>query len=232
MIQIRHASERGRTSLSWLHSQHSFSFADFQDPKQMGFRALRVINEDRVQPAQGFGMHGHRDMEILTYILDGAIEHKDSLGHGSFLRSGELQRMSAGSGIRHSEFNASKTDPVHFYQIWLLPEQRGIQPGYEQKAFDLHARPGQFLLVAAPDARDGSLRIHQDADIYLARLEASAPVRHPLRPGRHAWVQVLRGEVQVNGQAVKSGDGVALSEERAVEIQSAQAAEVMLFDLA
>lgn len=232
MIQIRQASERGRTAIGWLKSQHSFSFADYQDPRHMGFRSLRVINEDRVQPAQGFGMHGHRDMEILTYILEGTIEHKDSLGHGSLLRSGELQRMSAGSGIRHSEFNASKTDPVHFYQIWLLPERRGIEPGYEQKGFDLDARPGQFLLVASPDARDGSLQIHQDADIYLARLNAEAPVRHPLRLGRHAWVQVLRGEVRVNGQGVKSGDGVALSEERAVEVQAAQPAEVMLFDLA
>src|SRR5947207_8829857 len=173
MFQVRKAEERGHFNHGWLDTAHTFSFSDYYDPRHMGFRSLRVINEDRVLPAQGFGMHGHRDMEILTYILDGTIEHKDSLGHGSLLRSGELQRMSAGTGIRHSEYNASKTDPVHFYQIWLLPEQRGIQPGYEQKAFDLHARPGQFLLVASPDARDGSLRIHQDADIYLARLDAA-----------------------------------------------------------
>jgi redox-sensitive bicupin YhaK (pirin superfamily) len=232
MMQIRHAAERGRTSIAWLDSRHSFSFADYQDPNHMAFRSLRVINEDRVKAAQGFGTHGHRDMEILTYVLEGAIEHRDNTGSVSILNPGELQRMSAGTGIRHSEYNASKTDPVHFYQIWLLPERRGITPGYEQKSFADNAKDNRFLLVSSPDARDGSLRIHQDADIYLARLSEGATVSHPLRPGRHAWLQVLRGNVRVNGQAVSSGDGVALSEERTVEVQAAQRAEVILFDLA
>jgi redox-sensitive bicupin YhaK (pirin superfamily) len=232
MIRIRKAADRGHADHGWLETYHTFSFADYYDPDHVGFRDLRVINEDRVQPGQGFGMHGHRDMEIVTYVLEGALEHRDSLGNGSVLRPGEFQRMSAGTGVRHSEFNPSASEWVHLYQIWLLPAERGIEPSYEQRAFPVEQQQGRLRLVASPDAADGSLTIHQDAKIYLATLAARQPVAHPLAPGRHAWLQVLRGNATLNGQPLATSDGAAISEERQLTIVSDGSAEVMLFDLA
>jgi redox-sensitive bicupin YhaK (pirin superfamily) len=232
MLQVRHANQRGHFDHGWLDTNHTFSFADYFDPAQMGFRALRVINEDRVAPGQGFGMHGHRDMEIVTIVLEGALEHRDSIGNGEVLRPGELQRMSAGTGIRHSEFNPSPTEPVHLYQIWLLPGQKGLSPSYEQKAFADGEKRNRLRLVASPDGRDGSLTIHQDATLYLASLADKASVVHPLAKGRAAWLQVLRGNVSVNGQPVSAGDGAAVTDEAALTIQAEPAAEVLLFDLA
>src|SRR3954454_20676746 len=200
MIQIRRGEERGHFDHGWLDKFHSFSFSDYYDPRQMGFRSLRVINEDRVAPGRGFGMHPHRDMEIVTYVLSGSLAHRDSLGTGSVLRAGELQRMTAGTGIRHSEFNDSTTEPVHLYQIWLLPERRGLEPGYEQRGFADEEFRGGFRVVVSPDGRDGSLTIRQDATLHLARLDAGEAASYVLRPGRHAWVQVLRGGVVLNGQ--------------------------------
>ncbi len=232
MIHIRKAAERGHFDHGWLDTWHSFSFADYYDPNYMGFHALRVINDDRVAPGQGFGTHGHRDMEIVTYVLEGALEHRDSMGNGEVLRPGELQRMSAGTGIRHSEFNPSRTEPVHLYQIWLLPERNGLRPSYEQRAFSAAERENRLRLVASPDAADGSLTIHQDARLYLSTLGAGQAVSHDLRPGRHAWLQVLRGQAALNGQPLSEGDGAAISEEKALEIRSDKGAEVLLFDLA
>ncbi|MBX9790980.1 MAG: pirin family protein [Pirellulales bacterium] len=231
MIRIRKAAERGHANHGWLDTYHTFSFADYYDPAQMGFRALRVINEDRVAPGQGFGMHGHRDMEIVTYVLSGALEHQDSLGNGEVLRPGEFQRMSAGTGIRHSEFNPSASEPVHLYQIWLLPRENGIRPSYEQKAFTSEERQGRLRLVASPDAADDSLAIQQDARIYLATLAAGDAVEHALAPGRYGWLQVLRGSVTVNGTPADTSDGVAIGEERRVAIAADGPAEVMVFDL-
>lgn len=231
MMRIRKAHERGHADHGWLDTSHTFSFADYHDPAQMGFRTLRVINEDRVQPGQGFGMHGHRDMEIITYVLEGALEHKDSMGNGSILRPGEFQRMSAGSGIRHSEFNPSATEPVHLYQIWLLPRSKGIQPGYEQKAFAEDERRGRLRLVASPDGADGSLTIHQDAFVYLSSLSAGEKVGHEIKSGRYAWLQVLRGRVNVNGTVLETSDGAAISEEPRVVVAGEEPAEVMLFDM-
>ena len=232
MIRIRKAAERGHANHGWLDTYHTFSFADYYDPAQMGFRALRVINEDRVAPGQGFGMHGHRDMEIVTYVLSGALEHQDSLGNGEVLRPGEFQRMSAGTGIRHSEFNPSASEPVHLYQIWLLPREQGIQPSYEQNVFAADERQGRLRLVASPDAADGSLAIQQDARIYLATLAAGDKVEHPLAAGRFGWLQVLRGSVTVNGAPANTSDGVAIGDEPSVSIAADGSAEVMLFDLA
>ena len=232
MIRIRKAAERGHANHGWLDTFHTFSFADYYDPAQIGFRALRVINEDVVAPGQGFGMHGHRDMEIVTYVLSGALEHQDSLGNGEVLRPGEFQRMSAGTGIRHSEFNPSASEPVHLYQIWLLPREQGIQPSYEQKAFAADERQGRLRLVASPDAADGSLAIQQDARIYLATLAAGDTVEHPLAAGRFGWLQVLRGSVTVNGSQANTSDGVAIGDEPSVSIAADRPAEVMLFDLA
>lgn len=231
MFQIRKASDRGHANHGWLDTYHTFSFGDYQDPRQMGFRALRVINEDVVQPGMGFGMHGHRDMEIITLVLEGALEHKDSMGNGEVLRPGEFQHMSAGRGIRHSEFNPSATEAVHLYQIWLLPNQTGIQPAYEQKTFDPQEQQGQLRLVASPDGANGSLTIQQDARIYLAHLHPDQAAEHVIHPGRHAWLQVLRGAVSVNGHPLATSDGVAVGEESRVTITAAQPAEVMLFDL-
>lgn len=231
MMRIRKAHERGHADHGWLDTYHTFSFADYHDPAQMGFRALRVINEDRVHPGQGFGMHGHRDMEIITYVLEGALEHKDSMGNGSILRPGEFQRMSAGSGIRHSEFNPSATEPVHLYQIWLLPRSKGIQPGYDQKAVAEDERRGRLRLVASPDGADGSLTIHQDAFVYLSSLSAREKVNHEINAGRYGWLQVLRGRVNVNGSVLETSDGAALSEEPRVVVAGEEPAEVMLFDM-
>jgi redox-sensitive bicupin YhaK (pirin superfamily) len=232
MIRIRKGSERGHFDHGWLDTFHSFSFSDYYDPRQMGFRSLRVINEDRVAPGRGFGMHPHRDMEIVTYVLSGALTHRDSLGTGSVLRAGELQRMTAGTGIRHGEFNDSATEPVHLYQIWLLPERPGLEPGYEQRGFDVEERRGRFRVVAAPDGRDGSLVIRQDATLHLAALEEGEEARHALATGRHAWLQVLRGRVALDGQPLVAGDGAALSDEPGLSVRAEESSEVLLFDLA
>src|SRR5919206_3542495 len=213
MITIRRAGERGHADHGWLDTWHTFSFADYYDPAHMGFRALRVINEDRVQPGQGFGTHGHREMEIVTYVLEGELGHRDSIGHGSTIRPGEVQRMTAGTGVLHSEMNASRDQPVHFLQIWILPDRAGHAPSYEQKAFPEGERRGKLRLVAAPDGSDGSVRIHQDARLYLGLLGPGERASHPLAPGRAAWVQVARGEATVNGQALRAGDGAAIEGE-------------------
>jgi hypothetical protein len=231
MITIRRANERGHTRIDWLDSWHTFSFGDYFDPQYVDFRALRVINEDYIAPGKGFGTHPHRDMEIVTYVLDGALEHRDSLGNGSVIRPGEIQRMSAGTGIRHSEFNASSTDPVHLLQIWLVPERVGLPPGYEQRPLPGGGRGG-LQVIASRDGRDGSVTIHQDASIHAARLAAGAHVEHRLAGGRHAWVQVARGALTVNGPALRAGDGAGISDERAVQLRADSDAEVLLFDLA
>jgi redox-sensitive bicupin YhaK (pirin superfamily) len=232
MIRIRKAAERGHFNHGWLDTYHTFSFADYYDPDHMGFRALRVINDDRVQPGQGFGMHGHLDMEIVTYVLEGALEHRDSLGNGSVMRPGELQRMTAGTGVRHSEFNPSDREEVHLYQIWLLPQHNGLPPSYEQKAFPTDLRRAALRLVASPAGEDGSLTIRQDAGLYLATLQAGDTVSHVLKPGRHAWLQILRGRAALNGRPLAAGDGAAVSAEERLEITGQDEAEVMLFDLA
>jgi redox-sensitive bicupin YhaK (pirin superfamily) len=231
MIRVRKA-ERGHFDHGWLDTQHTFSFGDYYDPAHLGFRSLRVINDDQVQPGQGFGMHGHRDMEIVTYVLDGALEHRDSLGNGSIIKAGELQRMTAGTGVRHSEFNPSDTEWVHLYQIWLLPQRKGLEPSYEQMAVGEEDRRGRFRLVASPDGVDGSLTIHQDARLYLASLSPGEAVAHEIEPGRAAWVQVLRGSMNVLGHDLAAGDGVAVTEESAVSVQATVPSEVLLFDLA
>lgn len=232
MIRIRKAQDRGHANHGWLDTFHTFSFGDYYDPAHDQFRALRVMNEDWVAPGRGFGMHGHRDMEIVTYVLEGALEHRDSLGSGSVLKPGELQRMTAGSGIRHSEYNPSKEASVHLYQIWLLPERNGLAPGYEQKAFPVEEKQNRWQLVASPDAAEGSLKIHQDARLFLAELESGQELSRDIQPGRHAWLQVLRGEVTIGGQTLKAGDGAALSDELRVSLSAADKAEVMWFDLA
>lgn len=232
MLQLRKSTARGHADHGWLDTYHTFSFADYYDPDQMGFRALRVINEDRIAPGMGFGTHPHRDMEIVTYVLEGALEHKDSMGNGEVLRPGEFQRMSAGTGIRHSEFNPSSSEPVHLYQIWLLPKSQGITPSYEQKFFDASEKRGKLRLVASPDGAQGSLTIHQDAKVYLALLDAGERIIHDLPAGRHAWLQVLRGAVSVNGTALETSDGLAVSDEQSLTLVGHQPAEVMLFDLA
>lgn len=232
MITLRRANERGHANHGWLDSYHTFSFSSYRDPRHVHFRALRVMNEDFVQPGEGFGTHPHDNMEIVTYVLEGALEHKDSMGNGEVLRPGEFQRMSAGTGITHSEFNPSATEPVHLYQIWLFPEQKGIEPSYEQKRFAEEERHNQLRIVASRDAADGSLLIHQDAQIYLASLDDGKQVEHAIAPGRYAWLQVLRGGVALNGQELSTGDGAAVSEEQRLAIVGRGAAEVMLFDLA
>lgn len=232
MITVRHRDERGAVNMGWLNSKHSFSFGHYHDPANMGFRALRVINEDRVIPGAGFPTHGHADMEIISYVLEGALEHKDTLGTSSVIRPGEVQRMSAGSGIRHSEYNASKTDPVHFLQIWILPGEQGMKPGYEQKAFPAGEKQGRLRLVGSQDGRDGSVTIHQDVDLYATLLKDGDAVTHDLRAGRHAWVQVARGQVSLNGELLKEGDGAAVRGESALTLAGRTDAEVLVFDLA
>lgn len=232
MLIVRHANQRGHANHGWLDSYHSFSFASYYDPAYMGFRNLRVINEDRVQAGQGFGTHPHRDMEIVSYVLAGGLQHRDSLGTGSVIRPGDVQRMSAGTGVTHSEFNASKSEPVHFLQIWLQPSQPGLAPGYEQKTFSDAEKQGRLCLVASPQPREGSLTIHSDAHLYAGRFAAGEGAEHTLAPGRHAWVQVVRGSVRVNGTEAQTGDGVALSQEERVQIEGVKDAEILLFDLA
>jgi redox-sensitive bicupin YhaK (pirin superfamily) len=232
MMQIRRAAERGASELGWLDSRHTFSFADYYDPGHMGFGPLRVINEDRVAPGTGFGRHGHRDMEIISYVLQGALEHQDSIGTGSVIRPGDVQIMSAGSGILHSEFNHSKTEPVHFLQIWIEPDRTGIAPRYEQKMFADADKRGRLLLVASLDGRDGSLTVHQDVELRAAVLEEGQRVSHDLRSGRKAWVQITAGQVQLNGQDLAAGDGAALDAEAGLTmLATSDRAELLLFDL-
>lgn len=231
MIQIRRSAERGHFTHGWLDTYHTFSFARYYDPQHMGYRALRVINEDRIAPGQGFGTHPHADMEIITYVLEGALAHKDNLGTGSTIHPGELQRMTAGTGITHSEFNPSPTEPVHLYQIWIEPDRDGREPSYEQKAFRADSLRDRLRLVASPDGAEGSLTIGQDARLYLAQLQESVSVGPPLAAGRHGWLQVVRGSVALNGTELTAGDGAAIPEETAVKIRAQGPAEVLLFDL-
>jgi len=231
MITVRQAKERGHFNFGWLDTYHTFSFGDYYDPRFMGFRDLRVINEDVVHPGHGFPTHGHRDMEIVTYVLEGGLEHKDSIGTGSVIRPGEVQRMSAGRGVRHSESNNSKDESVHLLQIWIMPDEQGIEPSYEQKNYTDEEKRNQLRLIASRDGRDGSVRIHQDASIYAALLEPGQEVTHTLGPQRHAWVQVARGAVNVNGQTLNQSDGAAVSDESSVTIKGREASEILLFDL-
>jgi redox-sensitive bicupin YhaK (pirin superfamily) len=232
MIQIRKSAERGHFDHGWLNTYHTFSFGDYYDPARMGFRSLRVINDDRVEPGQGFGMHGHRDMEIVTYVLEGSLAHKDSMGNGSILKAGQLQRMTAGTGVRHSEFNPSDKEGVHLYQIWLLPQRQGLQPSYEELSLAEEPRRGRFRLVASPDAADGSMTIHQDARLYLAALLPGQAVSHDIERGRAAWLQVLGGNVNILGNDLSAGDGAAITHENTVAVGATTASEVLLFDLA
>jgi redox-sensitive bicupin YhaK (pirin superfamily) len=231
MLTLSPAAQRGRTNIGWLDSRHTFSFGEWYDPGQMGFRALRVINDDRVAPGGGFPTHGHADMEIVSYVLEGALAHKDSIGTGSVIRPGDVQRMSAGTGVRHSEFNDSKAEPVHFLQIWIIPDRRGHAPGYEQKTFPEAERRGKLRLVASPDGRDGSVTLHQDVALWAGVLEEGQKAEVGLAPGRHAWVHVARGAATVNGKRLGEGDGAALTDERAVAIEG-HGGEVLVFDLA
>jgi redox-sensitive bicupin YhaK (pirin superfamily) len=231
MITVRRADDRGHADHGWLNTFHTFSFADYYDPRQMGFRALRVINEDRVQPAMGFGTHPHRDMEIISYVLEGALAHKDSMGTGSVIKPGDVQRMTAGTGVTHSEFNGSKSELVHFLQIWLLPDEQGLKPSYEQKTIDRPSMQGKLKLVASPDGREGSVTIHTDAALYAGLFEKGATAELPLLPGRHAWVHLARGTAKVNGKDLAAGDGAALSDEKAVRLEGVEGAEVLVFDL-
>jgi redox-sensitive bicupin YhaK (pirin superfamily) len=231
MITIRKAGERGHFNLGWLDTYHTFSFDQYYDPSHMSFRSLRVINEDRVAPGRGFPTHSHRDMEIITYILEGELKHQDSMGNGSVIRPGDVQRMTAGTGVSHSEANPSHENPVHLLQIWIMPNARGLTPGYEQKAFSEEERRGKLKLVASPDGSDGSVRINQDARLYASILDKGQEVTHQLGKDRHAWVQVARGSVTVNGQHLDQGDGAAVSGEPNVRVLSAEGSDVLLFDL-
>jgi quercetin 2,3-dioxygenase len=230
MKMIRRANERGHAEHGWLDSYHTFSFADYYDPNWMGFRTLRVINDDLVMPAMGFGTHPHRDMEIITYVLSGALQHKDSMGNGRIIRPGEVQYMAAGTGVQHSEFNPSKDEAVHFLQIWIQPERKGLKPRYGEKSL-ADAPKGKFNLVVSKAGREGSLAINQDVDLYLAKLEAGNEASHALKPTRHAWVHVAEGEVKLNGDTLKAGDAVALSDESRVQLVAAKPSQVLLFDL-
>jgi redox-sensitive bicupin YhaK (pirin superfamily) len=232
MIDIRRSDERGGGDFGWLKTQHSFSFDTYHDPRFMGFRSLRVINEDWVEGGHGFPLHPHRDMEIITYVLDGALEHKDSMGNGSTIRPGDGQRMSAGTGIRHSEANSSKTDPAHLLQIWILPDRRSHEPGYEQKAFPEAEKQGKLRLIASPDGTAGSVTIHQDAKLYASLLKPGQEVKHELGKGRYAWLQVAKGAVEMNGQDLSQGDGAAVSDEKTLVVKGTADAEILLFDLA
>ena len=235
MITVRRSSERGHADHGWLDSRHTFSFANYYDPAQMGFRALRVINEDRVAGGQGFPRHPHRDMEIVSYVLEGALAHRDSMGTGSTIEPGDVQRMSAGTGVAHSEYNASSSEPVPFLQIWLIPARRGIAPSYEQKRFSREDKSGRLRVVASPTGQDGSVSLHSDATLYAGVFETGQSARLELTPGRHAWVHVARGSAVINGELLHAGDGAALSDEAAVAVRGAdggEAGEVLVFDLA
>lgn len=233
MITVRRANERGTANLDWLDTQYSFSFANYYDPNYMGFGSLRVINEDKIQPAKGFPTHGHQDMEILTYVLSGALEHKDSLGNGSIIRPGEVQRMSAGTGIMHSEFNASKTDPVHLLQIWIVPEQKGLNPSYEQKYFDEAQKQAKLCLIASRNGQQGSVTLHQDVNLYATILAPGEKVSYSLASKRQVWVQVTCGIMELNGQELAAGDGASISSVEIINIQGiSPVSEILLFDLA
>jgi redox-sensitive bicupin YhaK (pirin superfamily) len=232
MIAIRKSADRGHANHGWLNTHFTFSFADYYDPKHEQFRTLRVMNDDRVAGGGGFPPHPHRDMEIVTYVLEGALQHQDSMGNGSVIKPGDIQYMSAGSGVTHSEFNASKTDPVHLYQIWMFPTARGLNPVYDQKNFTEAEKRGQLRLIASPDGRDGSVTIRQDNELYATVLGKGDSVRHDLKPERHAYVQVARGSVKLNGQELAEGDGAAVSAEKSLELTGVKDAEVLLFDLA
>ncbi len=232
MIRVRRSEDRGRTLIEWLDSRHAFSFGEYHDPAHMGFRALRVINEDRVRPGEGFGTHAHADMEIISHVLEGALQHRDSLGTGSIIRPGDVQRMSAGTGVTHSEYNPSREEGVHFLQIWILPMARGMAPGYEQKTFAREELAGKWRLVGSPDGREGSVTIHQDAGMLAAILSPGDAISHAIAPRRHAWIQVARGAIQLNGIPLRAGDGAAVSDERTLETRAEEHSEVLLFDLA
>ena len=230
MITFRRAADRGHFDHGWLNTYHTFSFADYHDPAHKGFRSLRVLNDDRVAPGQGFGEHRHRDMEIVSYVLEGALAHRDSMGNSGVIRPGDVQRMSAGTGVQHSEFNGSRTEPVHFLQIWILPEARGTAPGYEQKTFPPETRRGKLRLIGSRDGREGSVTIRQDVDAYASVLEDGQNLRHVLAPSRHAWLQVAEGELELNGNRLNEGDGAAVSGEEELAI-AGKGAELLLFDL-
>lgn len=230
-MKVRRASERGFADHGWLRSFHTFSFADYYDPAHMGFGTLRVINEDRVAPGEGFPRHPHRDMEIVSYVLDGALEHKDSMGNGSIIRPGDVQRMTAGTGVAHSEYNASEDEPVHFLQIWILPERRGLPPGYEQKAFPEAERRGRLRLVASRDGREGSVTIHQDAEIRAGLIAAGEQLTHEVREGRRAWVHVARGSAELDGTRLDAGDAAAITDPGVVQMRGLDDAEVLVFDV-
>ncbi|NES80269.1 MAG: pirin family protein [Moorea sp. SIO2B7] len=233
MITVRPAQARGNANFGWLDSKHTFSFGSYYDPNHTGFGNLRVINEDKVQPGKGFGTHSHRDMEIISYVLGGELEHKDSIGNGSVIRPGDVQRMSAGTGIAHSEFNASTTEPVHFLQIWIVPEKTGIEPSYEQKHFSLNEKQGRLRLVASPDGRDNSVTIHQDANLYVAALNNGDRVNHSTDNNRSLWLQIARGSADINGQTLQAGDGAAITQETEMVIAATtDDTEILLFDLA
>jgi quercetin 2,3-dioxygenase len=232
MLTVRRAEDRGHEDHGWLDTRHTFSFADYYDPKHMGFRSLRVINDDRVQPGRGFGSHGHRDMEIVSYVLEGALEHKDSMGTGSVIRPGDVQRMSAGTGVVHSEYNASKTEPVHFLQIWVVPDKTGIAPSYEQKTFSAEDRRAKWKLLVAPRGEDGSVAIHADARIYAAVLTEGDTLEHMVDPRRHTWIHVARGRLKAGGVDLKAGDGAWSSDVQSIRFEGAEQGEVLVFDLA
>lgn len=231
MITIRRSEERGHADHGWLDSRHTFSFADYRDPDFMGFSVLRVVNQDRVQPGRGFGTHGHQDMEIVSYVLDGVLAHKDNMGNGAEMRPGEVQLMSAGTGVTHSEFNASATEALHFLQMWILPKERGTKPRYEQREFSAAERRGRLRLVVSPDGQDGSVTIGQDARLYAGLFDGGAPVHLTLPERRAAWVHVARGEVTINGKALQAGDGAAVRDERELAFADGQGAEVVVWDL-
>jgi hypothetical protein len=232
MISIRKNNERGHADHGWLNTRFTFSFADYYDPRHEQFRTLRVMNDDRVAGGGGFPMHPHRDMEIITYVLEGALQHRDSMGNGSVIKPGDIQYMSAGTGVTHSEFNASKTEPVHLYQIWMFPEKQGLKPAYDQKNFTDDEKRGKLRLIASPDGREGSVKIRQENELYATVLGKGESVKHELKPDRHAYVQVARGRVKLNGKELAEGDGAAISAERSVELTGVNNAEVLLFDLA
>ncbi len=231
MLQIRKSADRGPAEFGWLSSRHSFSFGHYHDPAHMGFGPLRVINEDKVQPGMGFGTHGHQDMEIISYVLDGALEHKDSLGTGSVIRYGDVQRMSAGTGVQHSEFNPSRSEQVHFLQIWIIPDRARIEPSYEEKHFDAGSKRGKLRLIASSDARDGSVLVHQDVSIFASILDGDDRLEHPLAPGRLGYVHVARGTLTVNGIALEAGDALKLADVGSVVLEAGKDAEILLFDL-
>jgi redox-sensitive bicupin YhaK (pirin superfamily) len=232
MLSIRKAEARGRTDWGWLDSRHTFSFGEYHDPEHMGFRTLRVLNDDRVQPGAGFGTHGHRDMEILSYVLEGGLQHKDSTGGGGVIRPGEIQFMRAGTGVTHSEYNASPSEPVHFLQVWVVPDRRGLAPRYDQRPFDAAAALKRLVLLASKDGREGTIQVQQDVDLWMTRIGAGERRVHALRPGRHAWLHVAKGALRANGHELQEGDGLAVSQEAEIALEGVSDAEALLFDLA